>query len=1002
MSQAWTRHLTSATVLLFLLGCYRDTAIEVFPVTATRITPDNTEVLSLGTDSSGRIGDYLLESSNIQVILNGTLSGANRDIHLPKSYGAILDLASRFQQANRSDFRSRDDDGINLLSQGVNMSDQTLVGYDSIRIIQEGQQRASLVLTGGLYDLDGSLERNGARVDSQTRRVSDCEVTTVYSLQDLIEATTEEEEERQVLYLTMNTVVANRGGTSLPIFTVNDIVVTTTATNNIFVPYPEWGFDIPAAGGHAYPSYVHFQPVQANTTHYAYVSRMEGVLMASRAEVPRNSADFTFVGKPATTDQTLAAGGQLTFLRELMVLNSGTEINNGFSSLSAYSSIYALLAESPPPGGTFSETGGLSTTFLVQTFNLPGGRVVLEYIADVNYFNGREFVPLEEGRTLPIFGDSPISTSYTFFFGDEDDQTFLLPTGRMAFSAKALNSLPRYIELGEQIVTDDDGMAVTDEDGNPVTVQTPIVITKDETYSAGTQEVGDQHYDVGFTMRDDQSRGLMGRITVERLSPEEQIETGQLPRGAQGRFLYVNVVPSPSTTSSTGVVIGKLPPGEYEILAGRGPLYPIALLPITIEEGSDPIISQDFDITLPREISFDGYLSADFNVRSSGDFLGAVSQTQLIRFAYAEDIDVLFIADTNHQSIIRDDFTALSLGLAGFDMEDAQNGVASLRDELAIGRATATIGKVAGTSGDRGRFALFNLPGEDDQLYLEAPLFESDAASFYDRVREMGENVVIQVNRPRAPRGLETGFFTAIAALSGLAEGTPIPADNSFYFETSAAGSGTAWIDFDIIQILEGNRYDEYLLARQDWFNLLNEGIFKPASGGSRAGQTRDLPIGSVRAYVAVDNTELRDNDLSEFWEAVKAGAMFVTNGPLIEARIGNTSYGQTTSVSGATFSVNLKISAASWLPVHQVRAVVDGVTRILDLTLNQEGNIRFEGDVTLDLPPGRNGHWVVFEAGASLEALAGGVDDNGLFSRFTPGHLPLAFTNPIFINGSN
>ena len=127
---------------------------------------------------------------------------------------------------------------------------------------------------------------------------------------------------------------------------------------------------------------------------------------------------------------------------------------------------------------------------------------------------------------------------------------------------------------------------------------------------------------------------------------------------------------------------------------------------------------------------------------------------------------------------------------------------------------------------------------------------------------------------------------------------------------------------------------------------------------------------------------------------------MFVSNGPLIEANINNQTYGQTTSSAGSEVTVNVKISAAPWVPVEELRVVVDGqVAHVEDLSGNSE-LVRFEGPLTLTLPSDRQNHFVVIEAGASLQRLAAGESETGVFGTVMGGHLPLAFTNPIFVNG--
>lgn len=992
-----------AAVTVLLAGCFRESGVEVLSVTTTQVTNDNSETLLSGTDSMGRVDDLVLANADLQVIFHGKRQDKSRDLFLPNSYGTILDIATQFELVGSRKTAPRDDDGLNQVTQGVNMNRQTLVGYDHAELRQEGANRATLVLTGGLYDYDGSLEAGGATVDSLTRRVADCGVTTTYLLVD-IQDLQDSERDLPVTYLTITTVLENKGSSPLPVTTLNDVIVTGANTYNTFVAYPGWGYDQPEGGAPAFPHYIHLQPRQISTTHYACFSRTEQLIMVNREPFPEASSDVVYVGKVRPGATSLAAGEQLTFIRNLMAISSGTNANSAILNATAYNDIMLILHDSAEPENIFSKIGRVQA--FTQTRNNPAGTIQFGYInqglLDTNYFNGTAYVPLELGRFYPIFGDSPIRNL-------DNPYDLFVPVGQMAMSTQGLNSRHRLIDHRTDAVTDENGNPVLDENGEQVTEDTYFLVAELDDFSDqehitrfGAHNVTDVHANVFFGAKDLNSREIMARLTIDRTSGEGPIETGSFPRRGQDNFAYVDAI---------GAISQGIPQGYYDVLVSRGPLNNVNQLALDITEldetGASPAgdttdpngpNSRSFNINLGPAVSLDGYLSTDFDVRSSGDPLGLINEAQMMLMAYAEDIDVLFFAETNHQSVYQSVYDNLALSLAGFSPEDRTNEVDSYRDEVAYSRAMATIGKVAG--GERGRFAMLNLPSEETLPFLQVPLMETDPAELYDRIRAIDPGILIQVTRPRAPEGLETGLMTTIAELSGLAPGTPIPGDNPYYGETAATGSNTRWIDFDLLQLLSGKDYDQYLLARDDWFNLLEAGLYRPATGGSQPGETRNLPIGTVRTYVQVGDTALRDNDLADFWSAVRTGKMFVTNGPIIQASVNGVGYGGTTSAGGGSASVQVSVSSAPWIPVDEVRLILDGqVVKTVPIGTESTPPLRYEGTLSVDLPAGRSQHWVVVEAGASLNALRTGQAETGTFGRIYPGHLPLAFTNPIFIN---
>lgn len=999
--------LIIVTLTLVTQACFRETGIEVLPVTASQSTPDNTSTLVKGTDASARRGDYLLQNNQLQAVINGDLHGHARDLFVPHSGGAIIDVATQYESGGNRTLTPRDDDGLNQLSQGVNMNRHTPIGYDNIRIDAPDETQASITLTGGVYDLDGSLAAAGATVDA-SGRVAGCTVTTLLELTDSESVPNPDETsetttvDRAINYITMTTIISNDGQSTLPIYDINDMVFLGQGTTNNFVPYPDWGFKRPTDGSSAYPHYVHIQPKQINTTHYGFTSRLDGLLEVREERVEELVSDILYVGKAVTPSQGLTAGEQVTYRREFFAQSTGSNTQSIIATAAFFLALEDILVETEDTNNLFHALGRTSVAIRGDDDrDQLNGEMTVEYIDDVKYFDGTQYKDLEDGRTYPIFGDSPmiVGTTSTLSY------SLFVPGGTIALRVKGLNSDEFYRDFRVIALEDENGDPILDEDDNVITQEVPIVVVPaDDPQDAEDIFMGSflavqTHKDIRFSVDDLEARDQYGRVTVERVDDSgDPLSLGEFPTDRQGNFYYVDQTNTAGSSGSSRVFV---PPGIYEMLVSRGPLSNVNVIRVNNQDeepadSEDPQFDDLFNVELGPALSLNGYLSADFDIRGAGDPAGQVAELQQILLAYAEDLDVLFIGNTNARSEYRELFNAHGRTAGQFNQADQDADVDSWFDEVAYGRALATIGKVGGSYPDRGRFTLLNLPHQDDQLYLEVPLMESDPAEFYDKARAVKEDVIIHITRPRAPKGLETGFLTAIAEMSGLQPGEAISADNNYYYQGASTGSSTRWIDFDMIQILPGKRYDEYLLARADWFNLLNDGIFKPATGGSSTGETKDIPLGAVRTFVAVENTALRDNDLQEFWTAARAGNSFVTNGPIIEATINGAGYGQSTNGSG-TVTANINLRAAPWIPVQELRVVVNG-TVVQTIHDFEDGVTRFNGTIEIPIPDGNN-NWVVFEAGATLDQLATGTGAAGTFGRVMPGHLPLGFTNPIFVN---
>ena len=187
----------------------------------------------------------------------------------------------------------------------------------------------------------------------------------------------------------------------------------------------------------------------------------------------------------------------------------------------------------------------------------------------------------------------------------------------------------------------------------------------------------------------------------------------------------------------------------------------------------------------------------------------------------------------------------------------------------------------------------------------------------------------------------------------------------------------------------------------------------------------------------------------------MRAGHILGTNGPIILATVGGHSPGVAAVSASSSDSLHIVVSAAPWIPVDEVRILVNGVVAatLTDLAdpadpLGGDGLERLDVEVPLsELLPASGDAWIVVEAGHALVDQAdldcNGVPDTGdtngdgvidwrdvedltedpevdcfdsvgplaepieperdtpdwLFRTVTPGGYPMAFTNPFILD---
>ena len=137
---------------------------------------------------------------------------------------------------------------------------------------------------------------------------------------------------------------------------------------------------------------------------------------------------------------------------------------------------------------------------------------------------------------------------------------------------------------------------------------------------------------------------------------------------------------------------------------------------------------------------------------------------------------------------------------------------------------------------------------------------------------------------------------------------------------------------------MNGASFEQYRRVREAWYSLLKQGFRRTATGNSDS-HGPDQKAAYPRNYVYVDR---EDFDPRAFDAAIREGRLFVTTGPMIAAfRANDARMGETAAAPDGRVRVQLAVAAAAWVPVDEVRLLVNGeVARTYrDLAGRREGD---------------------------------------------------------------
>ena len=111
------------------------------------------------------------------------------------------------------------------------------------------------------------------------------------------------------------------------------------------------------------------------------------------------------------------------------------------------------------------------------------------------------------------------------------------------------------------------------------------------------------------------------------------------------------------------------------------------------------------------------------------------------------------------------------------------------------------------------------------------------------------------------------------------------------------------------------------LWSQEIYYHVLNAGLRLPPSAGSASGVLPN-PVGYNRVYVHTGS----DFDYGRWWEGLRAGRCFVTNGPLLRAEAEGKLPGHVfTAAEGRELALDVRVRLTSRDPVRSLEIIKDG-----------------------------------------------------------------------------
>ncbi|HSK76498.1 MAG TPA: hypothetical protein VLQ45_08555 [Thermoanaerobaculia bacterium] len=505
-----------------------------------------------------------------------------------------------------------------------------------------------------------------------------------------------------------------------------------------------------------------------------------------------------------------------------------------------------------------------------------------------------------------------------------------------------------------------------------------------------------------------------------------------------------------------------LAPGRYRIYASRGIEHSLDVRDVAVNEEEEAVVR----FNLQRIVTTAGYVSLDGHIHSTKSYDASVPMTDRVVSYMASGVEVMVGTDHDFTSDYRPIIAQLGVGkeitaIVGEELSGAipvpvsqatgntdafpqsighwnawplsvipgarRNGAPSdefLNPGTAMDRLrgvdslpllgatpdTATLPQwlaaiQAGQPGTPGA----SLPPDPEVVVFNHPragLAGTVVIGLLNSIHNRGGDPMTGGYRPDQPI---TAFPNSLMNLPSLYNKTVV----------GPAGTSSTGLSFDAMEILNGTSLGQYLQVRRDWFSLLDQGINPAGMANSDSHRPVLENPGYGRTYVASTTQHPAGIDENELAQSIRARRAFGTTGPILRFEIlsdadrgkpdrerGDRFFdgiGQTVVATRPTVALKIRVEAAPWIPVEEVRIFRNGQ---LILTLPVAPGrvlggpaLRFQRRI--ELSGIDEDSYFIVEAGVKIDAAGNPVSPQLLETVWNvePSVVPLAFSNPIFVD---
>ncbi len=441
----------------------------------------------------------------------------------------------------------------------------------------------------------------------------------------------------------------------------------------------------------------------------------------------------------------------------------------------------------------------------------------------------------------------------------------------------------------------------------------------------------------------------------------------------------------------SGAATAEVPVGSFFLYAFHGPFWSLGRQEVTLIPVGAGQAGQTFTFKLQQlGLPLIGSLGADLHVHGAASFDSSIPDLDRVLSFSASALDV--IVATDHDVVYDYGALVVQLGLSG---------------------KMSTVSGVETT----GHIPFMRIPNYDFPLVIGHhnfwplkydPLLPRNGGPFdefiepgelMDRATALRDPIVTEplweLNHPWAAAevGRDLGFPRALSLdtrkdLPTRDDGT----SGGIYVRTKTDGKHSN-NGHHAQEVMNGSQNDTLLQYRAFWWFVLNQGQLATGTANSDWHSLTDNTVGMPRNLVYTPTTAGPAFDVVTFNAAIRAGKVLGTNGPIIEATVesptGDHSFGLDPFKPKDGATVKVKVSSAPWVPVAEIRFVVNGkVVKTVQAStpaaqdpFGSSELLRYQGTESLaELLSGVTGDaWLVIEAGSALLLagdLGGGLND--------------------------